>query len=82
MRVAIRNGHAVDVLRRELDDNEQQRIAIALAEQGIRVAPVVDVFHVLHLWALEPVTTAQEVTALTAFHAETDARLAWHGVTA
>lgn len=82
MRTEIRNGHAVDVLRRELDDNEQQRIAIALAEQGIRVAPVVDVFHVLHLWALAPVTTAQEVTALAAFHAKTDARLAWHGAVA
>ena len=82
MRTEIRNGHAVDVLRRELDDNEQQRIAVALATQGIRVAPVVDVFHVLHLWALEPCDVEQEVRALRAFALAIDARLAWHGAVA
>lgn len=82
MRTEILNGRVVDVIRRELDDNEQQRITIALAAQGIRVAPVVDVFHVLHLWALEPCDTRQEVRALAAFRERTDCRLAWHGAVA
>jgi hypothetical protein len=78
MRTEIRDGHAVDVIVRELDDQEQHRIAVDLAAQGIRVEPVLDPFHVLHLWALTPCTTEQEVQALTAFRARTDCRLAWH----
>jgi hypothetical protein len=78
VRVEIRNDHVVDVIRCELDDDEQHRIAAALAEQGIRVEPVIDIYHVLHLWALAPCSTAQEVRALTAFHDATDCRLAWH----
>lgn len=78
MRTEILHGRAVDVIRCELDDQEQHRITAALAEQGIRVAPCIDVFHVLHLWALCPLTTEQEVRALAAFHAATDCRLAFH----
>jgi hypothetical protein len=78
VRTEIRDGHAVDVILCELDDQEQHRIAVDLAAQGIRVAPVLDPFHVLHLWALVPLSTEQEVQALAAFHARTDCRLAWH----
>lgn len=81
MRVEIRNDHVVDVIRRELDDTEQHRIAAQLAEQGIRVEPVIDVYHVLHLWALEPTTTADEVRALRAFKDRTDCRVDWHDMT-
>lgn len=82
MRTEIRDGHCVDVIRRELGDTEQHRIAADLAVQGIRVEPVVDVYHVLHLWALEPVTTADEVRALRAFKDRTDCRVDWHGAVA
>lgn len=78
MRTEIRNGHCVDVIRCELDDGEQHRIAAALAEQGIRVEPVVDVFHTLHLWALQPVTTRQEVRAVAAYRNATDCRIDFH----
>jgi hypothetical protein len=72
------NGRVIGVIVRELDDDQAHRITAALGEQGIRVEPIVDVYHVLHLWALAPTSTAQEVTALAAFSAETDCRLAWH----
>lgn len=78
MRTEIIRGHVVDIIRRELDDNEQHQLAADLAAQGIRVAPVVDIFHTLHLWAMTPCTTRQEVRALAAFRARTDCRLAWH----
>jgi hypothetical protein len=54
------------------------RTTVALAEQGIWIAPTVDVFRVVHLWAQQETTTRQEVAALTAFRAVTDCRLAWH----
>jgi hypothetical protein len=78
----IRDGHVVDRIAREITDAEAHRITIALAAQGIRVEPVVDAHHVLNLWAKTPCTTAQEVVALAAFKAVTDARLAWHGAVA
>jgi hypothetical protein len=74
------SGHVVDVAAHELTDTEAARIAAALADQGIHVAPAVDVFHVVHLWAQQPTSTAQEVAALAAFARVTDCRLAWHGV--
>jgi hypothetical protein len=54
----------------------------ALAEQGIPLRVVEDRHHVLHLHALAPMTTDQEVHALRAFAAVTDQRLAWHGAVA
>jgi hypothetical protein len=78
MRVAIHQGHVVDVIRCELDDGEQHRIAAALAEQGIRVEPVVDVFHTLHLWPAGPLSTVAADTAIRAFAAATDCRIHYH----
>lgn len=71
-------GHVVDRIAHELTDAETLRITTALAVQGIRVEPVVDVYHVLHLWALAPVTTRQEVRAIGAYRQVTDCRIAWH----
>lgn len=71
-------GRVVEQVTHELTDTDQTQVTAALAAHGIRVEPVVDVFHVLHLWALAPVTTRQEVEALRAFRAVTDARLIWH----
>jgi hypothetical protein len=82
MRNEIRHGHVVDIIRRELDDHELADIAAVLAQQGIRVAPVVDVYHTLHLWALAPMTTRQEVRAVAAYRNETDCRIDWHGAEA
>lgn len=75
----IRDGHIHEHVGRELTDDELARIAKRVAKtEGVRVEPVVDVFHVLHLWALAPCDTRQEVRAIAAFQGETDARLAWH----
>jgi hypothetical protein len=72
------SGHVVDVIAHELTDRETAELTAALAAAGIRVAPVTDIYHVLHLWALQPTTTAQEVAVLAAFGKVTDCRLAWH----
>lgn len=56
---------------------EASVIADGLADTcGIRIK--VELGRVVHLYALGPVTTAQEVAALRAFAAVTDSRLAWH----
>lgn len=71
-------GRPVDVVAHELTTSEAATITAALAEHGIRVEPVIDIYHVLHLWARQPVTTAEEVHLLRAFAARTDARLVFH----
>ena len=73
-------GRTIDVVTHELTDAEAARITATLAELGIAVAPVIDIYHVLHLWAQQPLSTRQEVTLLRAFWAETDARLVLHQV--
>jgi hypothetical protein len=75
---AIVDGHVVETPARELTDDDAHRVTRALARQGIRVEPVVSVWGVLHLWALQPCTVEQEVRALYAFREVTDCRLAWH----
>lgn len=79
MTLTIVRGHVVERPARELTTADANHVTAALAEQGIHVEPVVDVFRVVHLWAEEPVSTEQEVRALYAFSAVTDCRLAWHG---
>jgi alpha-D-ribose 1-methylphosphonate 5-triphosphate synthase subunit PhnL len=78
MKAAMINGRWVDVPHCQPTDTQLHRITVGLAEQGIRVAPSIDVFHVVHLWAQQETTTREEVAALAAFHAVTDCRLAWH----
>lgn len=78
--LATDTGRIFEQVEHELTDTEAAEITTALAQQGIHVAPVVDVYRVLHLWPAAPVTTVQEVTALRAFAQVTDARIAWHQV--
>jgi hypothetical protein len=77
---AIVDGHVVEAPARELTQVDAYLVRKHLADQGIRVVLGRDIDRVLHIWALTPTTTAQEVAALRAFAAATDARLAWHGV--
>lgn len=78
MTLAILNGHVVETHVRELTDHDAHLVTATLAAQGIHVEPVVDVFHVVHLWAKSPTTTAQKVCAIAAFRDVTDCRLACH----
>jgi hypothetical protein len=55
-------------------------LAKQLAGEGIDL--LVETGPVVHLTALLPVTTWQEVHALRAFSDVTDARLIWHGAVA
>lgn len=71
-------GRTQEIVARELTHREQHRITKQLAKQGIRIEPAIDAFHVLHLWAKEQLSTAQEVSALAAYAACTDARIAFH----
>jgi hypothetical protein len=74
----VDHGRTVEITARELTDAEIHDFAKAFARDGIRIEPVLDIFGVLHLWALEPTTIAQEVAVLRAVAAVTDSRLAWH----
>jgi hypothetical protein len=78
MKTAIIDGHVVETPARELSDTDAHRITAGLAEQGIRVEPVLDVFHLLHIWALADMSTREEITAIGAFRDATDCRLVWH----
>lgn len=78
MSLAIIAGHVVERPNRELTDADAHRITVALAAQGIHIAPVVDVYRTVHLWAQQPVSTTDEVRALKAYADVTDSRLAWH----
>lgn len=71
-------GRTQEIVARELTHREQHRITTTLAKQGIQIEPAIDIFHVLHLWAKAPCTTAEEVAALAAYAEVTDARIAWH----
>lgn len=78
MSLAIIAGHVVERANRELTDADAHHVTVALAAQGIHIAPVVDVYHTVHLWAQQPVTTRQEVRVIAAFRARTDSRLSFH----
>lgn len=81
MRIVIADpetGRTQEIVQHELTHREQHRITKDLRKQGIRVEPAIDAFHVLHLWAKAPCTTAEEVTVLAAYAACTDARMVWH----
>lgn len=75
----IRDGRPVDRIGHELTDVEAYQVRGRLAAEGIRVVLGKDVDRVVHIYALEPTTTAQEVRAIGAFREITDCRLAWHG---
>jgi hypothetical protein len=71
-------GRTFEVVQHEMTPREQRRTLRALARQGIQVEPAIDAFHVLHLWAKAPLSTIEEVWAIAAFAAVTDARIAFH----
>jgi hypothetical protein len=68
----------VGVVAQPLDGIDGFCLVTYLADHGIPLRVVEDHHHVVHLHALAPMTTAQEVCALRAFAAVTDQRLAWH----
>lgn len=80
MRTVITCGRPVGIIAHELTPTEAYQIRGQLAAQGIHVVLAADIDHVLHIYPTQPVTTAQEVTALRAFADVTDARLAWHPI--
>jgi hypothetical protein len=75
-------GHyrTVGVIARPLTPLDAADLVEDLAVLGIPVRVEVD--QVIHLHALAPVTTSQEVTALRATAARSDARIAWHAAVA
>lgn len=82
MKLEIRDGHVVERVTHELTDIEAYDVRKHLAADGIPVVLGKDVDQVLHIWALAPMPTRDEVRALAAFRAVTDARLAFHAVPA
>ena len=78
MKLLIREHQTIQITEHPIDEQRQAEIARALAEQDIRIEPAEDFFGTIHLNALAPVTTEQEVAALAAFRAVTDMPLAWH----
>jgi hypothetical protein len=74
-------GHTayVGVIAHQLTGREAFLIAAGLVDDGLPVLPIVTADHVLHLYPLEEVDTAGEVTILRAFEAATDSPVAWHG---
>ncbi|MGE6955121.1 hypothetical protein [Staphylococcus capitis] len=67
-----------EIVAHELTHRESADITRALAKQGIKVEPAIDIFHVLHLWAKTQLTTHQVTVAIGAYRKVTDARIAYH----
>jgi hypothetical protein len=65
-----------------LSGAEATAICRLLECQCIPVRIAVDEAQTVHIWARRTVTTREEVTALAAVIAWTDARVAWHGAVA
>lgn len=72
--------HVHDRVLHPLTEWEAEAISDDLAEAEVPVMVQVD--DVVHLWALEPVGIEQEVRALYAVAAVTDALVRWHGYAA
>lgn len=79
MITVISDGRAVNRIAHEITDREAHIVSRVLATQGIHVEPTEpDVYGVVHLWAMRPVTTAQEVRAIAAFKAISDGLFHFH----
>jgi hypothetical protein len=72
------HGRAIGIVEHDITAVEAAQVAEVLAGQGIRVKPVIDVFHTLHLWPVGDITTREETRALRAFVAVTDGPVAFH----
>jgi hypothetical protein len=63
----------------DLTDAQATDIAARLlGEHGIHVDPVVDVFHIVHLWPQGPLPTVAEARAVAAFRVRTTRPIEWH----
>jgi Fe2+ or Zn2+ uptake regulation protein len=71
-------GHVHDVIAHEPTDAELADITAGLAAQGVHIAPVVDVYRVLHLWPEGELPTVLANRAVRAFLAVTDCRVEYH----
>lgn len=78
--IAIRDGHVVERPARPLGPRTASVVAERLAADGIDL--LVETGPIVHVTALTPVTTEQEVAALAAFLDVTDSRVAFHGAEA
>lgn len=76
MKLEIRDGHVVSRVTRPLRWPEAGDLSAKLGREGILV--LIEAGPVVHLTALAPTTTWQEVRALALVAERTDARLAWH----
>jgi hypothetical protein len=79
MRTLIVNAHVVDVVARRIEQPAATTICTVLRSvEHIPVTALVGFDGTVHLHASRQLSTPEEVTALRAFAACTDARLAWH----
>jgi len=78
MSLSIVAGHVIDRPAKPLTDERAHRIAAGLADAGIHIEPIADVFGTWHLWQRHQHSVAQEVAALRAFLAEHDSPVHWH----
>lgn len=76
MITAAHGGHVVERAARPLPWTAASQLAEDLARDGIYV--LIEAGEVVHLTALVPTTTAQEVRVLRETLLLTDSRIAWH----
>ena len=75
----IRDGRPVDLIAHRITPTEAATVAKVLAVEGLRVEPTEPDFEgVVHLWAKEPMSTAEEFRTIRAFKAITDGPIAFH----
>jgi hypothetical protein len=70
----------VQVTAQPLTADQAADITAALADRHIPIRAAID-GGAVHVWPQRPMSTGDEVTALGAFIAATDARLHWHPFT-
>jgi hypothetical protein len=80
MRTLILNGHAVDVIGRRIDSAEALAVCKVLdSVEHVQVTADVSFDgEIVHIRPGAVMSTLDEVTALRAFAAVTDAELRWH----
>lgn len=80
MRTLIANGHVIDVVGHRIAQAEAAAVCNVLrAVEHIPLTADVAFDGTVHIRPQRELSTADEVTALRAFAAVTDARLIWHG---
>jgi len=75
----LADGRPVDLIAHRITPTEAATVAKVLAVEGLRVEPTEPDFDgVVHLWAKQPMNTAEEFRTIRAFKAITDGPLAFH----